>query len=290
MIKNLFLFICLLFVISSCKKSPYPGYSVKKGFYYKLVTIGEKTKKAKPGDYITVDIVYKTINDSVFFSGRRKFQLAKPAYLGSIDDCLSIVSEDDSCCFIISADLFFGKTLHSTLPSFINENSNMKINIKMLEIQTEKEYLKEKEAFLKWIEDFGEYEKVLLKHYIEEEQIDAFPSKSGLYYVKINEGRGKIVEKGDTVVVHYEGRFLNGKFFDSTKKRNEPFEFVYGQKWQVVEGIEEAIGHMQEGEKAIIILPSQIAFGDKGSSTGIIPPFTSLIFELELLQLRPAFN
>jgi|SRR3972149_7786059 len=290
MIKNLFLFICLLFVISSCKKSPYPGYSVKKGFYYKLVTIGEKTKKAKPGDYITVDIVYKTINDSVFFSGRRKFQLAKPAYLGSIDDCLSIVSEDDSCCFIISADLFFEKTLHSTLPSFINENSNMKINIKMLEIQTEKEYLKEKEAFLKWIEDFGEYEKVLLKHYIEEEQIDAFPSKSGLYYVKINEGRGKIVEKGDTVVVHYEGRFLNGKFFDSTKKRNEPFEFVYGQKWQVVEGIEEAIGHMQEGEKAIIILPSQIAFGDKGSSTGIIPPFTSLIFELELLQLRPAFN
>ncbi len=288
MIRKILLLILLISIFStSCRKSPYPGYSAKKkGYYYKLITIGESNKHAKPGDYITIDIVYKTMKDSIFFKGRRKFQLSKPSYPGSIDDCFSILSENDSASFIISADNFFKKTLRSTLPSFVSENSNMKVNVKMIEIQTEKEYLREKEAFLKWIEDFGEYEKVILKQYLEEKKIDIKPTKSGLYYIKLKDGKGKVVEKGDTVVIHYEGRFLNGKFFDSTKKRNEPLEFVYGHKWQVIEGLEEATGMMKEGEKVLVILPSQIGFGDKGSSTGIIPPFTSLIFELELIQLR----
>jgi FKBP-type peptidyl-prolyl cis-trans isomerase FkpA len=87
-------------------------------------------------------------------------------------------------------------------------------------------------------------------------------------------------------VVHYEGRFLNGKFFDSTRQRNDPFQFVYGQQWQVVKGMEEAIGMMHEGEKALFIMPSGLAFGQTGSSTGIVPPFTSLIFEVELLLVK----
>jgi FKBP-type peptidyl-prolyl cis-trans isomerase len=56
---------------------------------------------------------------------------------------------------------------------------------------------------------------------------------------------------------------------------------------QVIGGLEEAIGRMREGEKALIILPSELAWGEKGSSTGIIPPFTSVIYELELLKAVP---
>ena len=88
------------------------------------------------------------------------------------------------------------------------------------------------------------------------------------------------------MTVNYEGRFLNGKFFDSTVRRKQPFQFVYGTEWQVVEGLEEAIGMMKEGEKSLFILPSNLAFGTEGSSTGIVPPFTSLIFEVELLAIN----
>ncbi|MBN2521238.1 MAG: FKBP-type peptidyl-prolyl cis-trans isomerase [Bacteroidales bacterium] len=197
-----------------------------------------------------------------------------------------MMSPGDSASFIISADNFFANTLGTHLPSFIPENSDMKIDIHMLEIQTRKEYEKEKEAFLRWIEDFGEYEKIVLKHFIDEEEITVAPTKSGLYFIPVKKGRGETVKVGDTVLVHYEGKFLNGKFFDSTKKRNEAFEFVYGQQWQVIEGLEEAIGLMNSGAKALVIIPSSIGFGEGGSSTGIIPPFTSIIFELELVQVR----
>ena len=271
----------------SCKRSLYNGYSLKKkGLHYKLIKFGESFKKPNPGDFITAKISYRTINDSAFFSGKRKFQLSKTIYPGSIDDCLLMLNEGDSASFIISADNFFKNTLNTSLPSFIPENSDMKIDIFLLEVQTQKEYKNEKEAFLKWIEDFGEYEKIILKQFIEEEEITVVPTHSGLYYIPVKKGRGKIVEVGDTVVVHYEGKFLNGKFFDSTKKRNEAFEFVYGQKWQVIKGLEEAIGMMKQGEKALVIIPSNIGFGESGSSTGIIPPFTSIIFEVELLQVR----
>ena len=65
------------------------------------------------------------------------------------------------------------------------------------------------------------------------------------------------------------------------------FQFVYGQKWQVIPGLEEAIGMMYPGERALFIIPSNLAFGQGGSSTGIVPAFTSVIFEVEIVEVNP---
>ncbi len=277
----------LIFVFSCSSNSPYPGF--KKGkhrIYYQLHKIGESSEKANYGDYITADIVYKTMKDSVFFVGRRKLQLLKRDAKGSIEVCFKMLTIDDSATFIISADEFFNETLESSLPDFIPPMSKMMVSLNIIEIQTQIEYRNEKEAFLNWIEDFGEYEKIILKQFLQEKKIEVKPSGSGLLYLMIKEGTGKNIEIGDTITINYEGKFLNGKFFDSTIRRNQPFQFVYGTEWQVVEGLEEAIGMMKEGEKSLFILPSDLAFGTKGSSTGIIPPFTSLIFEVEILAVN----
>lgn len=289
MIKKVFILFLISVSIVSCDYfSKYPGYSkTKTGIYYKLIQFGETNLKAKPGDYITADIIYKTIDDSIFFEGRRRLQITEPAYTGAIDECFLMLAENDKASFIISAKDFFTKTLETTLPAFIKEEDPMKVLIDIVDIQTESEYYREKEAFLHWIEDFGDYEKVILRQYIEKEKIDIEPSESGLYHIILKEGIGEKVYIGDTVTVHYEGKFLNGKFFDSTKRRNSPFQFVYGRKWQVINGLEEAIGNMIEGERALIIIPSQIGFGETGNSNGIIPPYTSTIFEVELLEVIP---
>ncbi len=285
-------FVVLALMLSSCNYfSKYPGYDkTKTGIYYKLIKFGESTEKAKPGDYLTVDITYKTITDSVFFNGRRKLQIIEPSFEGAIDECFLMLSEGEMASFIISASDFFTKTLETTLPAFIHEEDVMLVNIDVLDIQTKEEYLMEKEAFLHWIEDFGDYEKVILRQYIDQKEVAIDPTESGLYHLVLEEGNGEKVYIGDTVTVHYEGKFLNGKFFDSTKRRNSPFQFVYGRKWQVIEGLEEAIGRMSEGEKALFIIPSQIGFGETGSSTGIIPPYTSTLFEVELLELIPGLR
>ena len=197
-----------------------------------------------------------------------------------------MLAEHDSSSFIISADNLFNKTLQTDLPSFIQPNSMMKVGIHMQKIRTEKEYIREKREFMAWIKDFGEYEQTVLTHFIEEQQLSIRPTSSGMYFISTKKGDGISVKKGDIVTVNYEGRFLDGEFFDSTVKRNQPFEFVFGTEWQVIKGLEEAIGMMTKGEKAIIILPSNLAWGADGSSTGIIPPFTSVIYEIELIDVR----
>jgi FKBP-type peptidyl-prolyl cis-trans isomerase FkpA len=281
------LYILALLIISCGNNSPYPGFSKgKQGIYYKLNKIGESDITAKYNDFITADIEYRTLTDSLFFSGRRKLQLQNTDLEGSIESCFSMLSEGESADFIISADKFFNQTLQTSLPEFLPPGSMMKVNLDIVEIQTQQEYEKEKEAFLHWIEDFGDYEKVILKQFLNEEKMPVQPTGSGLYYLKLQSGTGRKIEKGDTITVNYEGRFLNGKFFDSTIKRNQPFQFVYGTEWQVVKGLEEAIGMMSEGEKSLFILPSELAFGTEGSSTGIIPPFTSTIFEVEIISVN----
>jgi len=285
-VKNIVLIWISLLLIAGCSFfEKYPGYSkTKSGIYYKLIEIGEDIAPPVAGDYVTGRIKYLTMEDSVFFSGTRTFQLTTPEFKGSIDECFLMLSVGDSASFIIDANKFFASTLQSQMPGFLKKGSSMKVEIKLDEIRTEAQYQRDKTDFLKWIEDFGEYEKSVLKRFIDQEKINVEPTASGMYFISVVAGTGKPVEPGDLVTVNYEGKFLNGKFFDSTIKRSQPFEFVYGSEMQVIPGLEEAIGRMREGEKAVVILPSELAWSEGGSSTGIIPPFTSVIYEVELIQ------
>lgn len=286
--KKYILIVLSFFLLLSCNQSsPFEGYKKsKKGFYYKLETIGETNEKIKVGDYITVDIIYSTIADSVFFEGRRKIKLEEPVYRGAIEDCFMTLCNKESASYILLAEPFFLKTLESNLPSFIHADDFFKVKVSVVDVQTETVYGNEKQAFLHWTEDFGDYERVLLQQYISEEKLSVKPTKSGLIYLPLESGEGNKIELGDTITVHYEGIFLNGKYFDSTKRRKQPFQFVYGTEWQVIEGLEEGLAYMREGDRALFIVPSELAFGASGSSTGIVPPFTSLIFEVDVLSVK----
>ena len=287
--RNLLYLVATFSFLIGCSNmsSKFPGYSLtESGIHYKLISLGDGSVKPEELNYITVNVAYRTLKDSLFFQGLRKFQLTTPRYQGSIDECFLMLALGDSASFYFPADSFFMRTLETSLPKFINKTDLMRVDIKMLDIQSEKQYQLEKEAFLHWINDFGDYEKVILKQYMDGKKLSIAPTASGLFYIPVVKSNGKSVAVGDTITVNYEGRFFNSKIFDSTKKRNEPFQFVYGQKWQVVEGLEEAIGMMKEGERSLFILPSRLAFGENGSSTGIIPPFTSVVFEVELIEVK----
>ncbi|MBK8806362.1 MAG: FKBP-type peptidyl-prolyl cis-trans isomerase [Bacteroidales bacterium] len=272
----------------SCKQtSEYEGYSIfQSGLEYKLIEIGEPDAiTPKINDFVTILISYATIKDSIFFLNKRKIQITQPQYPSSIDACLLSMKIGDSTSFIINAQHFFEKTLKVQCPSFIDSCKNFKINIKLLEIQSNEDYIRQKNEFLAWIEDFGKYEKVYLQNYLINNKIDTTPQEDGLYKLLIKKGNGIIPKKGDTLMINYEGRFLNGQFFDSTIKRKRTFEYIFGTEWHVIEGMEKALGLMQEGEKSLFIMPSSLAFGQTGSSSGIIPPYTSVIFEVEILKL-----
>lgn len=278
--------ISIIIFLSSCD-SKFPGYELtSSGLYYRYHKIGEENLNAKFKDYVTVNIAYKTIKDSVFFSAKRRFQIQEPNYPTAIDECFTMLSVGDSASFILSADLFFERTLQTNLPSFIDSSSYFVVDIEMLDFISEEQFIKEKEEFLAWIEDFAIYEKTKLSNFLSECTNDYQMEQQGLYKQVVKEGEGTLVKAGDTLVLNYEGRFINGKIFDSTIKRNRTFEYIYGTEWQVIRGMEIAVSDMKAGEKSIFILPSELAFGQSGNSNGAIPPFSTLIYEIELVQIR----
>ena len=109
-------------------------------------------------------------------------------------------------------------------------------------------------------------------------------TKSGLQYRVIKEGNGAAPKLDDTVVTHYEGRLITGEVFDSSYKRNQPATFpVKG----VIKGWTEALQLMQVGAKWQLFIPSDIAYG--ASQRGnLIQPNSTLIFDIELLEIKPA--
>lgn len=283
---SLLTLLVLAFSIPSCI-SPYPEYEISEsGIYFKYHKIGEELEQAVFSDYVTVNLSYKTIADSVFFSAKRRFQIKEPEYRGSIDECFTMLSVGDSASFILKSDPFFENTLKRNLPSFLDSNSRFIVDIELLDFISEPQFIKEKAEFLAWIEDFALYEKTKLSNYLTECTNDFQMDPQGLYKQIISEGNGESVKVKDTLVLNYEGRFLNGKVFDSTIKRKKTFEYIYGTEWQVIRGMELAVSDMKEGEKAMFILPSEFAFGQTGNSNGAIPPFSTLIYEIELIQIR----
>jgi cyclophilin family peptidyl-prolyl cis-trans isomerase len=111
----------------------------------------------------------------------------------------------------------------------------------------------------------------------------ATKSASGLYSVTTKAGTGKVAIQGQKVKVHYKGTLLsNGQVFDSSYQRNEPIEIQAGIG-QVIPGWDEVLLQMLVGEKRIIVLPPQLAYGDRGAGN-VIPPKAWLVFEMERID------
>ena len=109
-------------------------------------------------------------------------------------------------------------------------------------------------------------------------------TESGLRYQFIQKGEGKKAESGKTVAVHYEGSLENGKVFDSSYPRKKPIEFKLGQG-QVIEGWDEGIALLRVGDKARFVIPSDLGYGSRGAG-GAIPPNATLIFDVELMEVK----
>lgn len=109
---------------------------------------------------------------------------------------------------------------------------------------------------------------------------------SGLKYVEQKVGDGKEAKEGSSVTVHYTGKLENGKKFDSSLDRGKPFGPIVLGKGMVIKGWDEGLQGMKVGGKRKLIIPAKLGYRERGTPDGTIPPNATLIFEVELIDVK----
>ena len=137
-------------------------------------------------------------------------------------------------------------------------------------------------ALKKKIEEAAKEEAAAFEKFVKDHYPNAEKTASGLYYVETVAGTGKQPTAANSVEVHYEGRFMDGKVFDSSIARGETITFGLGQ---VIKGWTEGLQLMKEGGKATLVIPYVLAYGANGRPPQI-PAKSNLIFDIELITVK----
>jgi len=258
------------------------------GIEYKIVNASKSRKTPNVGDVMYMNMSYSTENgDSLLFSSSDlseefKMRLAAPSDKGCIEEAFMLMHEGDSAVIKVDAIKFFVKSQGTaSIPAFIRKGDRLVFNVKMRKIVSGIDYANaNKEVIQKRIEE----ENSLINRFLIGKNYPQKKTDSGLYILTINKGAGKKPVVGNTVKIDYTSAFIDGSVFDSTLERAEPFSFVIGKK-QVIVGLEEAVMNMQVGDHCLVIIPFRLAYGEQKYGN-VIPPYSTLVFEIELLDAK----
>lgn len=250
-----------LLIATSCGRE-YPDYQhTDDGLYYRFIEIDTSRPLPQQGDFLKLSMDCYS-NDSLVYSSTLNGEYPriqmKASDKGDILHGLALMHEGDSASFIVK------------------EDERMRYEVRLLQIQTKEELEAEVEALFGELKAKSDQD---FQSYLAENQICIKPTEQGVYYWTTRPGTGRRPAAGDLVTVHYEGRFLNGSVFDSIYRADSTFSFLLGSGY-VIPGWEAIVPLMRVGERATLLIPYQMAYGDL--SVGMIPPYSNLVYDIEI--------
>jgi FKBP-type peptidyl-prolyl cis-trans isomerase len=274
--------VACVFSFNACSK--YKGYKQDKetGIYYKFYVQNKDSVQAQTGD--AVSLLYQlALKDSILVPMMPIQELVQESfYKGDVYDAIRMMHVGDSATFILDADTFF----HYMGGENPFPDKELYFTFKMTELMPKAEVdammKAQEEQYNAYMEQARAAEDSTMQEYIAKNKIKVAPTASGLYFISKKAGKGAQAVVGQKVAVHYTGKLLDGTKFDSSYDRGEPIEFMLGQG-QVIPGWDEGIAMMKEGEKAVLLIPSKLAYGERGNQ--VIPPCAPLVFDVELVKV-----
>jgi len=258
------------------------------GLYF-IETQAGKGIKIDTGKWVEVHFKVSLIDGKQIFSSYDRgdplsFEYGKRFDTKGFEEGISKMTKGGKARFIVPSSIAFGEMGRGTI---VPPYATIVYDVEVVNVLTKAEYDKQQAEIKKKaeqkIENAKKEESSLLKKYLKDHNITEKPTASGLYYIEKAKGTGPKAGPGKKVKVHYTGTLLNGSKFDSSKDRNQPFDFELG-KGQVIKGWDEGIAMMNVGGKAILIVPSKLGYGEKDMTS--IPPYSTLVFEVELLEVK----
>ncbi len=221
-----------------------------------------KGLKAEAGDNVFVHYAGRLLSGAPFDNSYDRgkpfdFPLGGGRVIKGWDEGIAYLHVGDSATLIIPANLGYGSTDRPTIPA----NSTLIFDVQLMDVK-----------------------KTVKPVPFETKGRDTVTTASGLRYIRLNETKGEQAAAGKNVSVHYTGYLLNGNVFDSSISRGQPISFPLGQG-RVIKGWDEGIALLRVGEKARLLIPSALAYGERGAG-GLIPPGADLIFDVELMEVK----
>ena len=277
-------FCVMLSMMTGCSDAPKGYKTTSNGLYYHF---HEKNDGDLPqvGDLVEVTILCM-VNDTVTIIPVTSniLLVSEPSFATDFMEGIAMMHKGDSASFIVNIDSTFVNLFRvPELPKEFNSSDVMRFEVKVNDFYPESEYLQKMiDAIKNNYPEETERAYAEMQQYFALNHISATPTASGLYYVMTEEGNGEMPAKGDKVKVHYTGKLLDGKVFDSSIERGEPIEVPIGMGY-VIPGWDEGIMMMSKGEKGVLYIPYYLGYGDRGAGADI-PPFANLIFEVELVD------
>jgi FKBP-type peptidyl-prolyl cis-trans isomerase len=231
----------------------------------------------KEGDTVLMNI-YQKLNDSTLATSRERsggapvpVLIQKSNQKWDLMDGLASLKEGDSATFVIPVD-----SLPQPRPPFAKKGDKLNVTFTVISKYSASKQLAEDQK--------------LIKDYIAKNKLQATPTAEGVYVATQTAGTGEQPQPGDTVVVNYTGKLLNGKVFDSSTDTTvrpgmklEPIRFPIGKGF-VIKGWDAGIASLKKGTKATLILPSGLAYGLQ--PTPQIPSNSVLVFDVDLLDVK----
>lgn len=252
------------------------------GLKYRFIIHNADSVVPGLNDILVLNMKYTTMNDSVLSESQSiRLQLKEPSHKGgSVEEALSLMHKGDSAVFLVDAEGFFLFTRKLPLPGFMKPGDKLRFYFRLKDIIAYEDFQFQRKS----IESQNQREEnALLEDFLKRTNITVEPTASGMYIVEKKKGNGKKPTPGKKVMVHYLGYFVDGQLFDNSYQRNQPFIFTFGTG-EVIPGWDEGISKLTEGSKAMFVIPSHLGYGDK--QRGKIPPYSTLVFEIELLKVE----
>ena len=261
-----------------------------------LAPAGDAPYASRVGQLLLVHVQYRTDRDSVLMDSRQQQPEPVPIPLGptlpkgGLEEAVSLLLPGDSAIFRFNADTVFARSLRQPVPPFIQRAGNaLRVTVVARELLTPEqmrarmENLAKARAAKQLAQDDA-----AIQAYLKKNKLTAKAKKTpgGTWYVVTTPGKGLPPKKGQTVSVTYRGTVLaTGQEFDSSAKHGgTPFDFTLGAG-QVIKGWDQGIAVLPKGSKATLLIPSPLAYGERGAG-GDIPPNAPLRFDVELVGVK----
>ena len=301
----------LVFLIIGCNDKK-TTVTTQSGLTYSYLRNGEGDK-VLPDHFLLLNVEYKDQNDSLWLSTIKNkkpivypIMDSIPASDGaSIHEIFYSLVKGDSITFDMNAAQFFLNTYRMPLPRRYPNTTMFTFQIGVQDVFNKEEFelfqkiekLKYEKRVAEETADQDSIEMTIIHDYIKENELSAQETESGLNYIIVEKGTGNKPTNGDRVRVNYTGKLLGGDYFDSSIKSiaeenglynpqrepYEPFVFTVGSG-SVIQGWDEALRLLNEGDKATLIIPSKLGYGAR-SMGNKIPSYSILMFDIEFIEI-----